>query len=114
MIKQLPREARYKVAVVGAFSSLIALYASYLALFAGLVHANRGLDTIENVDKSAENRQMDNEQRNQIASQLANASKKAQCKVREQLDRVYQGQVYQYVPPCEAPIVNDAFETVER
>ena len=61
MIKQLPREARYKVAVVGAFSSLIALYASYLALFAGLVHANRGLDTIKNVDKSAENRQMDNE-----------------------------------------------------
>lgn len=53
---------------------------------------------------------MSQQERDEVANRSKCASKKAQCKVRKQVERSYQGQVYQYVPPCEAPLANEAFE----
>lgn len=99
-----------KIAVAIEYSCLIIIQMAYLGVFAGLVCANRQLQTLKNLDKNAENTNMCQKKRNEVACRVQSVSKKAQKKIRKQVERKLDGNMYQYVPPCEAPYVNDAYE----
>lgn len=114
--KNMTPEFLAKTAVIFKYVCLMACYVAYLTVFGLVVRAHRQLEAAKKLEENATKKNLSTEERNQVANQYQCASQKAQAKTIQQVEKVekverkYDGAVYQYVPPCEAPIVDDAFE----
>jgi hypothetical protein len=95
-------------------SLLVCVFATYIGIFFGLVRKNRYLTTLKELDADAKKRQLNSAERSALLDQTQQVSCRAQRRIRRQCEKqcsqkVVAGACYQYVPPCEAPQLTEAF-----